>query len=384
MAKGRRRKLEEIVEIVSGQVDPTKSPYKDMPHVGGENIESNTGRLTNIRSASEVRMTSGKYLFDQQHVLYSKIRPYLNKVALPDFSGVCSADIYPIRPKNGELTREFLAYLLRSRTFLNYTEQHSTRTNIPKINREALLAFESDIPREGEQRKIVQIVRTVDRLEQTIEKLIDSANYLIVAVFFHLFGNPISNSKDWDLFKLADIANTTSGGTPNRQNKTFFGNSDDIPWVKSGELDQFPVMSTEEFITADGLKNSSAKLQQPGTVLVALYGATVGKVSILGIEAATNQAVCCIRPSNRLHHVYLAYLLRILAPKLVHQRVGGAQPNISQQIVRDLDIVVPPDHLQTRFVQIVDEIDKYVWDRRQSLEKASLLRDSILYQAFNV
>jgi type I restriction enzyme, S subunit len=112
--------LEDVVAVASGQVDPTEPPYSDMPHVGGDNIESDTGRLVNVRTARELGLTSGKYLFDEMDVLYSKIRPALNKVVAPDFKGICSADIYPFRPLNGKLCREYLVYLLRSQDFLSY------------------------------------------------------------------------------------------------------------------------------------------------------------------------------------------------------------------------------------------------------------------------
>jgi restriction endonuclease S subunit len=95
------RRLGELVEIVSGQVDPRQEPYLDMPHIGGENIESHTGRLAGIKTPRELNLQSGKYLFQATDILYSKIRPYLNKVVIPGFSGVCSADIYPLRLNNG-------------------------------------------------------------------------------------------------------------------------------------------------------------------------------------------------------------------------------------------------------------------------------------------
>ncbi|MBJ7592820.1 restriction endonuclease subunit S [Aeromonas veronii] len=125
--------LQRVIEIASGQVDPTKPPYCDLPHVGGENIEAGTGKLLNLRTAKEDGVISGKYAFDEHDILYSKIRPALNKVAAPDISGVCSADVYPIRPCCEMLRREFLVYLLRSESFVKYATKHSGRGKIPKI-----------------------------------------------------------------------------------------------------------------------------------------------------------------------------------------------------------------------------------------------------------
>lgn len=156
--------LGEIVEVASGLVDPTKPPYCDMPHIGGENIESHTGDLQGMRTARELGLISGKYLFDGRDVLYSKIRPALNKVAIPDFEGICSADIYPLRPSNQKLYRQYLAYLLLSEGFLEYAKKHSDRSKIPKVNRESLMAYELVIPCRLEQQRIADCLTTLDDL----------------------------------------------------------------------------------------------------------------------------------------------------------------------------------------------------------------------------
>jgi len=158
------RTLGEIVEIVSGQVDPKEPPYCDMPHIGGENIESNTGNILGVRSARELGLISGKYLFDGSYVLYSKIRPALNKVATPDFEGICSADIYPLRPSNRNLSRQYLAYLLQADGFLAYAARHSDRSKIPKVNRNSLLAYELMLPCPPEQQRIADCLTSLDEL----------------------------------------------------------------------------------------------------------------------------------------------------------------------------------------------------------------------------
>jgi len=144
-------KIENIIELVSGQVDPRESPYSNMLHVGGDNIESGTGEISGCKTPAELSLISGKYLFRKGDILYSKIRPYLNKVSLPDFDGVCSADIYPIRVNHSCVTPIYMTSILRSKGFLEYAEKHSTRTNIPKINRKALLSFECPLPPLGLQ-----------------------------------------------------------------------------------------------------------------------------------------------------------------------------------------------------------------------------------------
>jgi type I restriction enzyme, S subunit len=158
--------LEDVVDIASGQVDPKEEPYSSMQHVGGDNIASHTGEISGTATAEELGLISGKFEFSPQDVLYSKIRPALNKVACPDFEGICSADIYPIRPRNGEVSREFLACLLRSDGFLTYATKHSSRTNIPKINRTALLAFQVKLPPFSDQLRFDAIVSRIREMKR--------------------------------------------------------------------------------------------------------------------------------------------------------------------------------------------------------------------------
>src|SRR5438552_1169331 len=144
----------------------------------------------------------------------------------------------------------------------------------------------------------------------------------------------------WTSSKLEDVATTATGGTPARNNRAYFDGT--IPWVKSGELDDNVICDTEEHLTADAIRDSSAKVFSKGTVLVALYGATVGKTAILETDAATNQAVCAIFVNNRvLDHRYLRYFVMHIRPDLLGKRYGGAQPNISQTIIRNTQIDYP-------------------------------------------
>ncbi|PUE62533.1 hypothetical protein B9Z45_04240 [Limnohabitans sp. 2KL-17] len=154
--------LSEIVRVASGQVDPTQPTYSGFPQIGSENIESNTGKLVNVKSAGEKGVISGNYLFDENDVLYSKIRPALNKAAAPDFSGICSADIYPIRSVNAAVLRSYLLYLLLSDKFLEHAIRSSARGKIPKINRDDLLGYATAIPKPPEQQGIADCLSSLD------------------------------------------------------------------------------------------------------------------------------------------------------------------------------------------------------------------------------
>lgn len=146
--------------------------YEDYPHIGIDSIEKDTGRIFGYRTISEDRVVSGKYLFTPRHIIYSKIRPNLNKVALPEFTGLCSADAYPILVKDTVCTREFLGYTLRSKIFLNYILAFSNRTNLPKVNKSQVEGFKLPLPPIELQNQFADFVRQVDKSRFDIKKSI--------------------------------------------------------------------------------------------------------------------------------------------------------------------------------------------------------------------
>jgi type I restriction enzyme S subunit len=183
----------------------------------------------------------------------------------------------------------------------------------------------------------------------------------------------------WPVAKIDQIAATGTGGTPPRKEGIrFFGGT--IPWIKSGELKDAVLNSAVETITDAALAESNAKLVPPGAVLIALYGATVGRTALLGFEAATNQAVCHIIPDRRLAEPrFVWYGLRAELPALLRKRVGGAQPNISQHIIRSTTLPLPALREQQRIVNLLEQADGL---RRQRVE-ADALADRILPALFH-
>jgi type I restriction enzyme S subunit len=189
----------------------------------------------------------------------------------------------------------------------------------------------------------------------------------------------------WEWTSLGYMCDMTSGGTPKRSNDEYW--QGDIPWLKSGELNDGVVTEAEERITEKGLEESSTNIFPSGTLLVALYGATTGKLGILDFASATNQAVCGLFITDSLDTKYVFWYLRQFRPELLSKRFGGAQKNISQTILRQVPVPLPPLDEQK---QIVDEIERLLSvadDATATAERehtrAERLRQSILKQAFS-
>jgi type I restriction enzyme, S subunit len=162
------KRFDEVCAITSTLVDPRKKEFLDLTHVGAGNIESKTGVFIDLKTAREEGLISGKFLFDESMVLFSKIRPYLMKVARPDFPGLCSADMYPLAPIPNVVTRDYLFHLLLSKHFTDYAIQGSARAGMPKVNREHLFEFRVWLP---DVKKQKQLAANLDDLHEETQRL---------------------------------------------------------------------------------------------------------------------------------------------------------------------------------------------------------------------
>ena len=193
--------------------------------------------------------------------------------------------------------------------------------------------------------------------------------------FVEMFGNVKSSVAIGERFK------TQSGGTPKSSENKFYENGT-IPWLTSGEVGQGVIRKVDRCITQAGLDNSSAKWTPIDSVLVAMYGATAGKVGLLKIKATTNQAVCSILPAQGMMPEFVYYAVASKTDWMLQQAAGGAQPNISQGVVRKMRIPNPPLALQREFAAFVEKVDKLAFAVRKSLESAEKLYRQQLSEAF--
>ena len=173
--------LGDVVTLDAPMVDPREEMYADLLHIGPDRIEKNTGRLLPALTAKEEGLISKKFLFNDEYVLYSKIRPYLKKVAISNFTGLCSADMYPVKPIDGKTTKEFIWMLLLSDLFDSYIKSLAERANIPKLNRKELAAFRFTLPDFKKIESFTNIVKKTAELKNNtqsscanLEKIFDS------------------------------------------------------------------------------------------------------------------------------------------------------------------------------------------------------------------
>ena len=195
---------------------------------------------------------------------------------------------------------------------------------------------------------------------------------------------PYKVPKNWCWTRMENIAQWGSGGTPSRKIPEYYNG--DIPWIKTGELNDDYIFETEEHITQEAIFHSSAKLFPENTVAIAMYGATIGKVGILGIAATTNQACACGVSNLLVNYKYLFYYARSQKDNFIKKGKGGAQPNISQEIIKSHEFPLPPLSEQHRIVDriesLFDKLDEAKQKAQDALDSFETRKAAILHKAF--
>ncbi|MDD5496971.1 MAG: restriction endonuclease subunit S [Atribacterota bacterium] len=223
-----------------------------------------------------------------------------------------------------------------------------------------------------EQQKIAAILSAVQEAKEKTEAVINATRDLKKSMMNYLFTYgpvPVADAEnvplketeigmipeEWEVVRLGDVAGTYSGGTPSRNQKEYF--EGEIGWLKSGELNDNYIYSTKEYITEEALKNSSAKYVENNTLLIAMYGATSGKVGLAKTKFTINQAICAINPNSKFCPEFYFFYFQTIRDKLLSMRFGGAQPNLNQQIIKNLKIPLPPLPTQQKIASMLSAID---------------------------
>ena len=236
-------------------------------------------------------------------------------------------------------------------------ERHNKAVTIPSLTKADLLKISILVPPINVQQSIVSELDKINELIGLKTSQLKELDNLSLSLFHDMFGDPIENEKKWEVKKLGEIFETSSGGTPSKSHNEYYEGGT-IPWLRSGEVSQGFISETEMYITEAGLNNSSAKFFPPNTVVVAMYGATVGQVGVIKKKMTTNQAICGIFPNEDYSSTFMFYFLIGMKPLYLRNAAGGAQPNISQGIIKNTLIPIVPLPLQLEFEKRIERIEQ--------------------------
>jgi len=285
---------------------------------------------------------------------------------------------------------KYLFYSLKHRKL----SQFASKTTHPIITQTFLNNFSVGLPPLSEQEKIVEVLSVVDLAIQKTDEIIAKTERLKRGLMQTLLTKGIGHKefketpigkipKTWKVVRLGDVAKLESGGTPSRQKPEYWKNGT-IPWVKSGELNDDILYDTEEKISIQGLKNSNAKIFPKGTLLIALYGrGTVSKTAILGINAATNQAVAAITPVNnsfdpKFMQQYLIFSRNRLLTQTVNPSSDVGRTNIYLGSLKLLKIVLPPINEQRKITEILSPINEKLKTERKKKERLEKIKRGLM------
>ncbi|MFH0876202.1 MAG: N-6 DNA methylase [archaeon] len=349
--------LGEVCEFETGSRDKGGALTQGIPSIGGEQIsEEGFIKHSKMKFVSEEHFNEMKKgLLQDNDVLMVKDGATTGKIGLYKKvyeKAAINEHVYILRAKNS-IKPSYLYYLLKTPVFQEKLKRY-IKGIIGGVSSE-IKEIKIPLPSLEVQERIVEEIENYQNIIDGAKKVVDS------------YKPSFRIDKDWDIIELGNVCKTSSGGTPLKSKNEYFENGT-IPWINSGEVSQGFIYAAEKFITEDGLKNSSAKIFPKNTVLVAMYGATVGKVGILKIDASTNQAICGIYPDEKHIPEFLFYYLLGLTDMLIKMSTGGAQPNISQQIIRNLKIPLPPLDIQKQIISKIEEEQTLVDSNKKLIE----------------
>ena len=280
----------------------------------------------------------------------------IGRVATLGIPAVHNEAIISIYPKPG-VDQRFLAYYLSQ---VDYSQLQDRQIKGDTLNKSKIDRIPVPVPPKVIQEKIADILDAIREAIRRNRDTFAATQMLKKAVSRRLFTSP-ENDDAWVTERIGDSHLISSGGTPSRSQPEFWLDGT-IPWVKTTEVDYTTITSTSEHITQRGLDNSAAKMLPIGTVLLAMYGqgVTRGKVGVLGIEAASNQACAAIQPAtDAVNNRYLYHYLTLQYEELRHMAHGGQQQNLNLDIVRDFPLAYPRSReTQAEIVELLDALDE--------------------------
>lgn len=392
--------LSEIGEIITGST-PSKSNVefygKDYPFFKPSDFEQ--GYFLENAGDNLSKLGFGKARQLPPKTILVVCIGSLGKVALTRVIGSCNQQINAIIPHKNIIS-EYIYYYCISSKFQSILFSKAPQTTLAIFNKTEFSKLEIIYPKDiKKQERIVGILdesfakidESIKILEQDLLNLDELMQSALQKAFNPLKDNAKENYKlpqGWEWKNLGEIANTSSGGTPSRNKKEYWENGN-IKWLKSGELNDGYIDFIEENITEEAIKNSSAKIFQKGTLLIAMYGATAGKLGILNLDSTTNQAICAFLHKDKnikFLEKFLFYFLFFLRDKIIKDSFGGAQPNINQTYIKNLQIPLPPIKEQEQIASHLDELSSHVKNLKQNyqaqIKDLQELKNSLLDKAF--
>lgn len=336
----------------------THNPDDTQDHISKLGLENSSSRLVSKGTLIvPTRMALG-------HAVFFNIDVAINQ------------DLKALYPKK-DLLNKYLYYWFMSKK--KFIEKLGSGSTVSGIQQNELKKIEFLLPPLPEQHRVVSVLETWDKKIEKLKRKIELKKNVKKGLMQQLLTGKKrlpGFSGEWAFKKISEICKTSSGGTPKANEARYYQNGD-VPWLKSGEVRRGKISTFKNFITKDGLNDSSAKMFPEETILIAMYGATAGQIGYLQKEASTNQAICGLLPNDHYSSEFLYYVLITKTEELLLLSSGAAQPNISQEIIRDFEVCIPVEkEEQEALAQVLESADQQIQLLQSKLQK---LKDQKIY-----
>lgn len=346
------RKIYSLREIAPPEPADLRRIGKEVWLLNLDQIEPHTGTLLHKEFVANSEVGNSTVAFDEGNVLYSKLRPYLNKVYLPDDVGFCTSELVPMRPDLNLVTREYLAAYLRSPSFLRWVNQQVDGAKMPRVSMKVFWGHEVDVPSLIEQRRITTILDKANDLGQMRQEAIHLVDDFLRSVFRDMFGDPVSNPRSWPVMRLAELGTLERGVSKHRprNDPSLLGGAH--PLIQTGEVANCDgyIRSYTSTYSDKGLRQS--KLWPAGTLCITI-AANIAKTGILLFPACFPDSIVGFSATDTSTVEYVRFWLSFLQKTLEANAPESAQKNINLAILRELEIPVPPSYLIRKFAAIV-------------------------------
>jgi len=316
---------------------------------------------------------------------------HIGKSALykEDFDLYHGMNLMLLRAKKGKITPEYLHSLLTTTDARSHFRRFAKQAiNQASLNKQDISQLEVLLPPLPEQKKIAAILSSVDDTIQTTRETIEQTKKLKQGLMQELLTKGIGHTRfkkteigeipeEWRTQHLEEVAKVFSGGTPSRAKPKYYCGS--IPWVKSGEVNLDEILTTSEYISEEGLNNSSARWVRNGASLIAMYGATAGQISRLRIRATINQAISAVEGrQNIVDDTFLFYALLNGARKLMNLVQGSGQPNLNGKLIKQQILALPATEEQKEIGMILSSMDSYIHSQDERLMQLQSLKKGLM------
>jgi type I restriction enzyme S subunit len=382
MTKWSASTLGEVAAIDRRSVAPNEI-ISGTTYVGLENVTSG-GYFDSVGSVDAGELASSKFRFTPGHILYGKLRPYLRKIARPDFRGICSTDILPILPGDS-ISRDFLFHFLRTDSSVSFVNSRTSGANLPRISPTVLEEIVVPLPPLAEQRRIAAILDQAEALRTKRRQALAKLDTLTQSLFLEMFGDPGVNSMDWDRRSLDEITSRITDGE--HLNPTFSDTG--MPIIMAGNVleDSIDIAGAKKVDLMLGERFRRKCKPEIGDLLLVSRGATIGRMCALSANDSFCMmgSVILIKPiKEKIDSVFLSSLLKhpVMRAALYKTSGSSAQQAIYLKDLKNMPCIVPPIELQVLFSRRAASIAAASLAHRSSLGEMGTLFAALQQRAF--